>query len=50
MITIGRMVIYLMFAWFDFYIGLYYDQYRNILYFFPIPMFGIVFNFGKRAK
>jgi len=43
-------IIYPVCKWYDFWIGFYYDQSKNILYFFPIPMMGIAFNFGKRKQ
>jgi len=33
------------FAWYDFWVGLYYDRMRKILYFLPFPM--IVFSFAS---
>ncbi|MDF2615402.1 MAG: hypothetical protein K0Q47_57 [Sedimentibacter sp.] len=36
-----------MFAWYDFWIGLFYDKNKKILYVFPIPMFGIKIEFRR---
>uniref|UniRef100_A0A6M3J1Y8 Uncharacterized protein n=1 Tax=viral metagenome TaxID=1070528 RepID=A0A6M3J1Y8_9ZZZZ len=47
---IGHVLIYPIFRWYDFWIGFFYDKSKNILYFFPIPMFGLVVNFGRRIK
>ena len=30
-----------MFAWYDFWIGAFYDKPRRRLYVFPVPMFGV---------
>jgi hypothetical protein len=43
------MTVYLLFAWFDFWVGLYWDRARRRLYVFPVPMFGIVLDFGGAA-
>jgi len=37
----------LIFAWYDFWIGIYWDSLNKKLYIFPIPMFGIMINFKK---
>lgn len=38
-----------MFAWYDFWIGLFYDKSKNRLYIFPIPMFGFMVQFKKKS-
>ena len=35
-----------LFAWYDFWIGWYYDRKAKRLYVLPVPMFGIVVNFN----
>ena len=37
-----------MFAWYDMWIGAFYDKPRRRLYIFPIPCFGVRIEFGGR--
>ena len=32
----------LIFAWYDFWIGIFYDKSKRWVYIFPVPMFGII--------
>ncbi len=40
------MKIQLIFKWYDFWVGFFWDQKKNWLYFFPLPMCGIIFKFN----
>jgi hypothetical protein len=33
-------------AWYDFWVGLFWDAKKRRLYFFPVPCIGLVFDFG----
>lgn len=39
------MRISVIFRWYDLWIGFFYDIKKKWLYFFPIPMLGIIFKF-----
>jgi len=41
------MSIRLIFAWYDFWIGLFWNNKKKRLYIFPIPMLGIVLDFSS---
>lgn len=39
-----------LFAWYDLWIGAYWDRKSRSLYVLPIPMLGFVVEFGKAAE
>ena len=39
---VAEMTIRPMFAWYDFWVGVFLDRQKSRLYIFPVPMFGIV--------
>jgi len=47
---IGRVIVYPTIKWFDFWVGVYYDKKKNIVYIFPVPTLGVVRNIVRRVK
>lgn len=39
-----------MLAWYDFWVGLYWDRDQRRLYVFPFPCVGVRIDFGKKKK
>lgn len=44
------MKVKLIFAWYDVWIGFFWDRNKRKLYFFPIPTLGAVFTIPKKKK
>lgn len=44
------MKIKLIFAWYDFWMGIFWDSKKWILYIFPIPMVGIKIDFERERR
>lgn len=40
----------LLFAWYDFWVGVFYDQKKKVLYILPFPMFGVKVEFGIKGE
>ena len=48
--TSVNIIIHPIFAWYDFWIGFYYDRIKKRLYLFPIPMLGIYLEKERSKK
>lgn len=44
----NRNKIEFIFAWYDFWIGIFYDRKKKWIYIFPVPMCGIIIKFGEK--
>jgi hypothetical protein len=44
----GDVTIKPMFAWYDFWVGVFLDRAKRRLYVFPLPMLGVCIEFGGR--
>lgn len=38
------------FAWYDFWVGFFWDQKKRKLYFLPLPCLGVVISFPKKDQ
>lgn len=48
--TTYRLSVTLMFAWYDFWVGLYYDRSKRDLYVFPVPMLGLKISLRRKSR
>jgi hypothetical protein len=42
------MTLHLVFAWYDLWVGAYWDRHRRRLYILPLPCIGIYIQFPQR--
>jgi len=42
--------VYPIFAWYDIWVGFFIDTKKKRVYFFPIPCFGLVFDWGTEDE
>ena len=45
-----KMKIKLVVAWYDIWVGFFWDREKRRLYFLPIPCIGICFDFGNKPS
>lgn len=42
--------VYGLFAWYDFWVGVFFDRRNKRVYILPLPMFGIVAAWGEENR
>lgn len=40
----------LIFAWYDLWVGFFYDTKKKWLYIFPVPMLGVIIKFNNHEQ
>ena len=39
-----------MFAWYDFWVGIFYDRHKSVVYILPVPMIGFKIELNSKNR